>query len=77
LSPAAGGTPPTPKKSFKLESLLWPNHGYTRPDLVPRHGLGARQTGLGAKARDKMVLEFRVSIIVEMWGGLSLGFRSG
>jgi len=30
---------------------------------VPRHGLGARQTGLGAKARDKMVLEFRVSIL--------------
>ncbi len=77
MSPAAGGTPQTPKKSFKLESLLWLNPGYTRPALVPRHGLGARQTGLGAKARDKMVLEFRVSIIVEMWGGLSLGFRSG
>ena len=66
LPPAAGGTPQTPKKSFKLESLLCPNHGYTRSALVPRHGLGARQTGLGAKARDKMVLEFRVSIIVEM-----------
>ena len=34
--------------------------------LGARHSLGARQTGLGAKARDKMVLEFRVSIIVEM-----------
>jgi len=35
-----------------LEILLWPNHGYTLPGLVPRHSLGARQTGLGAKARD-------------------------
>ena len=48
LPPAAGGTPKTPPKSFKLESLLWPNHGYIRPALVPRHGLGAWQTGLGA-----------------------------
>ena len=48
LPPAAGGTPQTPQKSFKLESLLWPNHGYIRPALVPRHGLGAWQTGLGA-----------------------------
>ena len=38
-------------------------YGYTRPALVQRHGLGARQTGLGAEARDKMVLEFRVSIL--------------
>ena len=34
LPPASGGTPQTPKKSFKLEILLWQNHGYTRPDLV-------------------------------------------
>ena len=34
LPPPAGGTPQTPKKSFKLEILLWPNHGYTRPGLV-------------------------------------------
>ena len=46
--PEAGGTPQTPRKSFKLESLLWPNHGYIRTALVPRHGLGAWQTGLGA-----------------------------
>ena len=65
LPPVAGGTPQTPKKSFKLEtrSLLCPYHGYTRPVLVPRHGLGARQTGLGARARDKILLEFRVSIL--------------
>jgi hypothetical protein len=33
LPPAAEGTPQTPKKSFKLEILLWKNHGYTR--LLP------------------------------------------
>jgi len=39
-----------------------------RPSQCPKEpilgrGLGARQTGLGAKARDKMVLEFRASIL--------------
>ena len=64
---SGNGNPPDPQKEFQVgESSVATETGTTRPALVPREGLGARQTGLGAKARDKMVLEFRVSIIVEM-----------